>query len=83
MRHIHGRIVSEGRVAFSAMFTRGMHKSAMIGMFLAILELVRHHGITAEQDDPHGDIWILPGDGFVRELNLDAITEYERGSEDD
>lgn len=83
MRHIHERIVAEGRVAFSAMFARGMHKSAMIGMFLAILELVRHHGITAEQDDLHGDIWILPGAGFANELNLDEVTDYEHTNENE
>jgi segregation and condensation protein A len=37
-----------------------MHKSSLVGMFLAILELVRHHGARAEQSDLFGEIWILP-----------------------
>jgi chromatin segregation and condensation protein Rec8/ScpA/Scc1 (kleisin family) len=28
-------------------------------MFLAILELVRHHGMRAEQNDMFGEIWLL------------------------
>src|SRR5690606_35779852 len=40
MQKIHARLVEHGRVSFSEMFTAGMHKSAMIGVFLAILELV-------------------------------------------
>ena len=48
------------RVAFTELFQPGMHKSTLVGMFLAILELVRHHGARAEQHDLFGEIWILP-----------------------
>ena len=49
---------------FSEMFRAGMHKSAMIGVFLAVLELVRHHRVLAEQNEPHGEIWIRPGENL-------------------
>src|SRR5262245_48323546 len=41
MQRIHGRLVEAGRMAFSDMFQPGMHKSAIVGVFLAVLELAR------------------------------------------
>jgi segregation and condensation protein A len=70
MERIHRRLVMEGRVAFSQMFEPGMHKSAMIGVFLAILELVRHHSVRTEQNDLHGEIWIHPGESFQAEMDF-------------
>jgi len=64
MQRIHHRLIERGRVAFSEMFDRGMHKSALIGVFLAVLELVRHHSVRTEQPDPLGEIWVMPGDQF-------------------
>lgn len=77
MQRIHGQLVAEKRAAFSALFQPGMHKSAMVGMFLAILELARHHSVRTEQDDDHGEIWILPGEGFDGELDLASVDDYE------
>lgn len=74
MQRIHQRLVQHGRVAFSEMFERGMHKSALIGVFLAVLELVRHHSVRTEQPDPLGEIWVMPGEHF------DASTSW---AEDD
>jgi segregation and condensation protein A len=58
---IHERLRG-GRLAFGDLFEPGMHKSALIGMFLAVLELVRHHGVRAEQRELHGEIWLSPGE---------------------
>ena len=44
MRRIHDRLRERGRLAFSELFVPGMHKSALVGIFLATLELVRHAG---------------------------------------
>ncbi|MHB8969542.1 MAG: segregation and condensation protein A [Pirellulaceae bacterium] len=76
MRRIHERLVAQGRVAFSEMFESGMHKSALIGVFLAILELVRHHSVRTEQPDEHGEIWIMPGSQFDPQLNVSEVDEY-------
>ena len=76
MNRIHSRLVSRGRVAFSEMFESGMHKSALIGVFLAILELVRHHSVRTEQLDTHGEIWIVPGQQFDPNLELTEGDEY-------
>jgi segregation and condensation protein A len=64
MQRIHGKLARQRRVAFSELFQPGMHKSAIVGVFLAVLELARHHGVRTEQNDLHGEIWIVPGDGF-------------------
>ncbi len=74
MQRIHQRIVQQGRVVFSQLFTPGMHKSAMVGVFLAVLELARHHGVHAEQPDTHGEIYLVPGEEFSSaplELTID------------
>jgi segregation and condensation protein A len=64
MRQIHQRLVEARRAAFSEMFVPGMHKSAIVGIFLAVLELVRHHSVRAEQRELHGEIWLVPGEEF-------------------
>ena len=64
MHQIHTRLGRERRVSFSSMFQPGMHKSAIVGVFLAVLELARHHGVRTEQPDLHGEIWIIPGEEF-------------------
>jgi segregation and condensation protein A len=74
MQRIHRHLAASGRVAFSDMFEPGMHKSAIVGVFLAILELARHHGVQAEQRELHGEIWIVPGRTFDprSDISLDA-----------
>jgi len=76
MRRIHGKLVQDRRLAFSDMFEPGMHKSAIVGVFLAVLELARHHGVRTEQSDLHGEIWLVPGDGFDPTQVIVATDEY-------
>jgi segregation and condensation protein A len=64
MQRIHSRLLSEEKVAFSELFATGIHKSALVGVFLAILELTRHHGIIAEQVEATGEIWVMRGEAF-------------------
>ena len=78
MQTIHQRLREDGQVAFSDMFQPGMHKSAMIGIFLAVLELVRHHCVRAEQNELHAEIYLLPGEDFREELNLTEVDPYVR-----
>ncbi|MHB8866096.1 MAG: segregation and condensation protein A [Pirellulaceae bacterium] len=78
MQRIHERLVVQGRVSFSEMFESGMHKSALISVFLAILELVRHHSVCTDQPDEHGEIWIMPGSRFDPQLALSEVDEYAR-----
>jgi len=76
MQRIHQRLVAQGRVAFSEMFEPGMHKSVLIGVFLAILELVRHHSVRTEQPVTQGEIWVLPGSRFNPLLDLSDVDQY-------
>lgn len=57
---ISTRVRTEGRVAFSQLFEGTNERSRIIGIFLAILELLRHHGFHAEQPDAYGEIFVLP-----------------------
>ena len=78
---IHRRLNQDGRSTISDLFSAGMHKSALIGIFLAVLELVRHHHIRAEQNDLHGEIWILPGERFGHPRNPDDDEDNKGGEE--
>ncbi|MCU0960259.1 MAG: segregation/condensation protein A [Pirellulaceae bacterium] len=76
MERIHQRLVAQGRVAFSEMFEPGMPKAALIGVFLALLELVRHHSVHTHQEQEQGEIWISPGSRFAAPLDLSEVDEY-------
>jgi segregation and condensation protein A len=56
---IRDRVAAAGRVRFRAVFTPPHHKARLIGIFLAVLELIRHHGLGLDQPDPAGDIWLV------------------------
>lgn len=78
MEQIHRRLLSEGRLAFSELMRPGMHKASLIGMFLAVLELVRHHQVHAEQNDLSGEIWVIPGEKLGDSLDLTNVEAYDR-----
>ena len=64
------------------MFEPGMYKSAMIVVCLAVRELVRHHSVVPEQNDLHGEIWIIPGEQFDPVQPVGLADEYvTRGGE--
>jgi segregation and condensation protein A len=60
VERIGNQVRSEKRVAFTSLFDHANQKSRIIGIFLAILELLRHHAFRAEQQDDFGEIWVLP-----------------------
>lgn len=77
MQDIHGRLQQAGQLAFSELFRPGMHKSTLIGIFLAVLELVRHHHVRSEQNDLFGDIWVFPGENFEQPLDASQVDPYQ------
>ena len=79
MQRIHGKLARTRRVAFSELFQPGMHKSAIVGVFLAVLELARHHGVRTEQNDLHGEIWIVPGEWFDPGADISLAGEGATG----
>lgn len=60
VQRIHARVMVEGRSAFSSFFTGTNSRSKIVGIFLAILELLRHYHFRADQPDEYGEIWVLP-----------------------
>ncbi len=77
MARIKERMETDRRVALGDLFQEGMHKSTMVGIFLAILELVRHHSAHAEQPDLFGEIWVSPGDAPDKPVDAEQVTNYE------
>jgi segregation and condensation protein A len=60
LERIQAQLRERGALAFTQLVSAAQHKSVVIGMFFAVLELVRHHGVRVEQSEPCGEIWILP-----------------------
>jgi segregation and condensation protein A len=74
---IQARLKEEGRLAFSGLFETGSHKSKLVGIFLAVLELVRHHQVALEQNALFGEIWIFPRPGAGEPLDLSRVDNYD------
>ncbi|HZZ72133.1 MAG TPA: segregation/condensation protein A [Pirellulales bacterium] len=77
MERIQDRLIQAGRLPLSQLFQPGQHKSALVGIFLAVLELVRHHGAITEQDRLFTEIWILPGSMPSEPLDATQIDNYD------
>lgn len=60
VEQIGALIREQGRVEFSTLFGTESIRSKIIGMFLAVLELIRHHGFRCEQPNDFGEIMLLP-----------------------
>lgn len=60
VQRILALVMEQGRVAFSSLFEGAFSKSKIVGIFLAILELLRHYHLRAEQPIDYGEIWVLP-----------------------
>lgn len=54
------RVRREGVVAFTSLFDGIDDRHQIVGFFLGVLELLRHHGFRAEQPIEFGEIWISP-----------------------
>lgn len=52
------RLQTESPLAFSAVFTHPHTRSRLVGLFLAVLELIKGGQIVAEQPEPYGEIWL-------------------------
>ncbi len=81
MSRIHARLIEQGRLAFRDLFDPSMHKSKLVGIFLAILELVRHHNIRVEQNALFGEIWVLPALHNAGPVDFSNVDEYEGASD--
>ena len=60
IEQIKERVAVEQRVAFSSLFAGSPSRSRITGIFLAILELLRHQKYRAEQPVAYHEIWVMP-----------------------
>ena len=79
MQRIHAKLESSERVPLFDLIEGGIHKSALIGWFLATLELTRHHGAAVEEADG-GDIYVVRTEGYSNSLDVNEVDNY--GSEE-
>jgi segregation and condensation protein A len=80
MARIYQQLMDRGQLALGELLDSRLHKSALIGMFLAVLELVRHHKVRAEQNEVFGEIWLLPSSDHMEPLDLSNVDTYEHAS---
>ncbi len=73
MQRIHQQVCAAGRVELTNMFASGMHKSSLVAMFLATLELTRHHGLKTEQSQPGLPLYLVADKEFSRKLDVHEI----------
>jgi len=78
MGQIHAKLLDQGRLAFRDLFDSSMHRSTLVGIFLAVLELVNHHQVRIEQNDLFGEIWILPDLDNTEPLDLSNVDDYAK-----
>ena len=78
MQRIDARLRRDGRVAFAAFFDEAVHKSTLIGMFLAVLQLMRYQHARAVQPEAFDEIWLEPG-SVPLPADVAAVAEYEHG----
>jgi len=82
------RLQTEGPMNFVRLFADKKNKLVMVGMFLAILELVREKLITAEQAKPGMPIYLrsltdAPAEQAVRNAILTQIEQYPQDEQED
>jgi segregation and condensation protein A len=59
MESILERLGAAGRITFSAVFTPPYSRSRLVGLFLALLELIKSGQVSAEQPEAFDEIWIV------------------------
>jgi len=52
------RLRAEGRIPFAAAFDPPYWRARLIGIFLAILELIRNRGVGVEAGESEGELWL-------------------------
>ena len=70
MQSIWDALRAEGEVDFSAAIAGGIHKAALIGMFLAVLELMRHQLVRVDHLRDDGVLRLTPGPRFAEGIEI-------------
>ena len=78
MAQIQGRLCSARAASVSrSCSTRACTNRRLVGVFLAVLELVRNYHVRTEQNDLFGQIWILPGEAAAAEIDPTQVDNYD------
>lgn len=59
MERIEQALTKTSRLRFTEIFTPPRFRARLVGLFMAILELIKGRRIMAEQDQVFGEIWIV------------------------
>ena len=73
---IMGRLEAEGPLSFGDIFRGRLNRSEIIGLFLALLELIRQKRVRAEQSSATDEIYILPLAGQTQEPPAGQSDDY-------
>jgi len=76
MERIYRRLQTERHIPFSRLFEKGMHKSTLIGIFLACLELVRHGQVRLEQRELFGEIHLYLRENAPSDTSWQDVSDY-------
>jgi len=82
MTRIQSRLRECGHLAFSSLFEQAVHRPAIVGMFLAVLELVRHHHVRVDQNALFSEIWVFPQSDGAQPLDLSRVDNYDHAHVD-
>jgi len=72
IEQVESLVRERGRVAFSALFDETMPRSRLVGIFLAVLELVRRGRLSARQERLFDEIWLEMVDPPAARLAAEA-----------
>ncbi len=81
MQRIFDRVQEQQHLGFVDLFTPGMHKSRLVGIFLACLELVRHGHVRLEQNRLFGEIWLSARADSAGPLELAEADNYDHATQ--
>jgi segregation and condensation protein A len=70
MQSIHQRVSQNKELELQSLFEPGQHKSTLVGLFLATLELTRHHGLQVRQIGYDGPLMLSAGADFKADLEI-------------
>lgn len=70
MQSIHEKVSQGKQLELQSLFQPGQHKSTLVGLFLATLELTRHHGLQVRQIGYDGPLILSAGETFKSELEI-------------
>jgi len=62
-QQIRRQLEHEGRCTFRALFLQPFYRVRLVGLFLALLEMIRINQVVIEQEERFGEIWVSLKEG--------------------